>query len=133
MQITEYISTLNHQAFIIHANSNILSILSIKRKKTFKNITRCCVCFHVFFFPHSSVVSLIYCFLQKSAMLCELHFLISYSNPSFMLFLHSLVPEQQGCLDKSIQKPFLGLYWWGLGPLKFSPHCNTADIFFQTE
>ena len=49
MQIIEYISTLNHQAFVIHANSNILSILSIKRKKTFKNITRCCVCFHVFF------------------------------------------------------------------------------------
>lgn len=84
------------------------------------------LCLFSCFFPLcSSIVSLIHCFLQKSAMLCELHFLIPYSNPSFMLFLLSLVPEQWGCLDKSIQKPFLGLYWWGLGPLKFSPHCNT--------
>lgn len=50
MQIIEYIFTLNHQPFVIHKNTNILSILNVKRKKAFKNITRCCVCFHGFFF-----------------------------------------------------------------------------------
>lgn len=123
--------TIKHFSYM--KNTNILSVLNIKREKAFKNITRC-VCFvGFFFFQHSSIVSLIHCFLQRSAMLCELLSVISYGKPFLYVTPALSGPRTVGLpwqiYSKAISRPLLV----GTGPLKFSPHCNTADIFFQTE